>query len=70
MFVDWPRSSGPLRFQDGTNGRLDELVGWGDVLARELVTVRAKRHYTGARRMRRWFLPWQIACLLVRKPAE
>jgi len=49
---------------------LDQLVGWGDVLACEVVTVRAQRHYTGVRRLRRWVLPWQISCLLVRKPAE
>jgi SAM-dependent methyltransferase len=49
---------------------LDLLVGWGEVLAREVVTVRAQRHYTGARRLRRWILPWQVACLLARKPAE
>jgi SAM-dependent methyltransferase len=48
---------------------LIELVGWPEVLEREVVTVRARQHYRGRRRLRRWILPWQIACLLVRKPA-
>ncbi len=48
---------------------LSELVGWPEVLEREVVTVRAHRHYHGRRRLRRWILPWQIACVLARKPA-
>jgi SAM-dependent methyltransferase len=47
---------------------LVELVGWPEVIASEIVTVRARQHYGGGRRLRRWILPWQIACVLVRKP--
>jgi SAM-dependent methyltransferase len=49
---------------------LGDLVGWPEALEREVVTVRARHHYRGKRWLRRWILPWQIACLLVRKPAE
>lgn len=48
---------------------LVELVGWPQVLEQEIVTVRAKQHYSGKRWVRRWILPWQIACVLVRKPS-
>ena len=49
---------------------LSQLVGWPEVLEREVVTVRAHQHYRGRRLLRRWLWPWQIACLLVRKPPE
>ncbi len=47
---------------------LVELVGWPEVLEQEVVTVRDHKHYSGRRWLRRWMLPWQISCLLVRKP--
>jgi SAM-dependent methyltransferase len=47
---------------------LSGLVGWPEVLACEIVTVRAPRHYRSGRQLRRWILPWQIACVLARKP--
>lgn len=53
-----------------TADALDELVGWPDVLEREVITVRARQHYRGSRWLRRGILPWQIACLLVRSPPE
>jgi len=46
-----------------------ELVGWSEVLAEEVLTVRDSAHYQGWRALRRVFLPWQIACLLVRRPS-
>jgi SAM-dependent methyltransferase len=48
---------------------LEQFVAWPDVLARETITIRAKQHYSGRRWLRRWFWPWQVACLLVRRPS-
>ena len=51
-----------------TADELFALVGWPDVLAKEVVTVRDLQHYRGARVLRRFLRPWQIACLLFRRP--
>jgi SAM-dependent methyltransferase len=48
---------------------LRKIVGWPEVLAQETVIIRAAQHYSGRRWLRRWFWPWQVACLLVRRPS-
>jgi SAM-dependent methyltransferase len=47
---------------------LVELIGWPEIIEQDLVTVREKAHYKGRRRLRRFLLPWRIACVLARKP--
>ncbi len=48
---------------------LRELLGWTDVLVEQDITVQSRAHYAGGRWFRRFLLPWQIACVLARKPA-
>jgi SAM-dependent methyltransferase len=47
---------------------LSALLGWPKVLNAEVLTVRAPLHYVNHPWYRRWFAPWQIACLLAVKP--
>lgn len=48
---------------------LVSLLGWPEVLHAEDLTVRAREHYRGFSRMfRRFLFPWQIACVLARRP--
>ena len=49
--------------------QVEGLLAWREVIAAEDVTVRAELHYRGRPWYRRWFAPWQIACLLAKKPA-
>jgi SAM-dependent methyltransferase len=49
---------------------LAELIGWSGRLEEQVVTVRAPRHYSGKRWFRRVLWPWQIACVLSRKPEQ
>jgi SAM-dependent methyltransferase len=51
-----------------TAEELARLLGWPDVLAADIVTVRSEVHYHKRPWYRRWFAPWQIGCLLARKP--
>lgn len=51
-----------------TARELTALLGWTDVLSQEVITVRDRYHYAGRRWLRRYVLPWQIACILARKP--
>ena len=53
-----------------TPEQLGALVPWSDVVERSVLTIRHPRHYRGARLPRRWVAPWQVACLVVRKPAS
>jgi SAM-dependent methyltransferase len=49
---------------------LSALLGWSAVIRAEVLTVRAPLHYVNRPWYRRWFAPWQIACVLAAKPAE
>jgi SAM-dependent methyltransferase len=51
-----------------TAAELVEMLGWPEVLRQEVLTVRASEHYRGLRVVRRLFRPWQIACVLARRP--
>ncbi|MDI1450703.1 methyltransferase domain-containing protein [Polyangium sp. 6x1] len=52
-----------------TAAELVALLGWPEVLRQEVLTIRAPEHYQGWKRaLRRIFSPWQIACVLARKP--
>lgn len=51
-----------------STAELVELVGWPRVLQEELVTIHDPRHYARRRWIRQWLWPWQVACVLVRKP--
>jgi SAM-dependent methyltransferase len=53
-----------------TADELIALVGWADVAAREVLTVRHPAHYRGRRFWRRFLCPWQVACILVRRPSS
>jgi SAM-dependent methyltransferase len=48
--------------------QLSELVRWSGVIERRSLTIRETAHYRGKRWPRRWLWPWQISCLVVRKP--
>jgi len=48
--------------------QLSELVRWSEIVERCTLTIRENGHYRGRRWYRRWFFPWQISCLVVRKP--
>lgn len=53
-----------------TPAELVGLLGWPEVLREEVLTIQDRAHYQGFRRaIRRVILPWQIACVLARKPA-
>jgi SAM-dependent methyltransferase len=66
----------PLHFDPIDTGfrptpeELSELVPWPEVIDRSVLTIRHPSHYKGARLPRRWFAPWQVACLVVRKPTS
>lgn len=49
--------------------QLQDLVRWSAVIEQSTLTIREASHYRGARWPRRWLWPWQISCLVVRKPA-
>lgn len=49
---------------------LSALLGWPAVLTAEVLTVRDPLHYVRRPWYRRWFAPWQIACVLAAKPGE
>jgi ubiquinone/menaquinone biosynthesis C-methylase UbiE len=51
-----------------TARELSLAIAWPDIVEARILTVRAPQHYKGRRWFRRWLGPWQIACLLVRKP--
>jgi len=46
---------------------LRSLLEWRDIVAAEVVTVKAPLHYVNRPFYRRWFLPWQVSCVLARK---
>jgi SAM-dependent methyltransferase len=66
----------PLHFDPIDTGfrptpeQLSALVPWPEVLERSVLTIRHPLHYRGVRLPRRWIAPWQVACLVVRKPAR
>ena len=66
----------PLHFDPIDTGfrptpeQLSELVAWSDVIDRLVLTIRDPSHYRGARLPRRWIAPWQVSCLVVRKPTS
>ena len=49
---------------------LSDLVRWTDIIERSTLTIRELEHYRGKRWFRRFVRPWQISCLVVRKPAQ
>lgn len=49
---------------------LRQLVPWNDVLESSRLTIRQAAHYRGKRWFRRYFLPWEISCLVARKPTS
>lgn len=51
-----------------TPAQLRELVPWPGVIEESTLTIREALHYRGKRWHRRWLWPWQISCLVVRKP--
>jgi SAM-dependent methyltransferase len=51
-----------------TPSELRALVPWTDVIESSSLTIREPAHYRGARWIRRFILPWQISCLVARKP--
>lgn len=51
-----------------TARELAQLLGWTELLAEQDITIHSRVHYTGSRWFRRFVLPWQIACVLARKP--
>lgn len=51
-----------------TPAELRELVPWRDVLESRSLTIRQPGHYRGKRWLRRYLAPWQISCLVARKP--
>lgn len=53
-----------------TPEQLSDLVTWPEIQVRRLLTIREATHYRGRRWYRRWIRPWQIACLVVRKPVN
>jgi SAM-dependent methyltransferase len=53
-----------------TPEQLSELVRWSDIVERRSLTIVDRAHYRGKRWPRRFVLPWQISCLVVRRPAE
>jgi SAM-dependent methyltransferase len=52
-----------------TPAELRELVPWSDVLESSSLTIREPAHYRGKRWLRRYLAPWQISCLVARKPS-
>ncbi len=66
----------PLHFDPIDTGfrptpeELSALVPWPDVLERSVLTIHHPLHYRGLRWPRRWLAPWQVSCLVVRKPAS
>jgi SAM-dependent methyltransferase len=53
-----------------TPEQLADLVPWPDVVERFALTIRHPTHYRGLRLPRRWLAPWQVSCLVVRKPTS
>jgi SAM-dependent methyltransferase len=53
-----------------TPAELRQLVPWNDVLESSRLTIRQPAHYRGTRWFRRYFLPWEISCLVARKPTS
>jgi SAM-dependent methyltransferase len=51
-----------------TPEELAQLVGWPHVIEKHTLTVKDPAHYRGKRFIRRFVLPWQLACLVVQKP--
>jgi SAM-dependent methyltransferase len=51
-----------------TADELVALIGWPDVVRKEDLIVRDPIHYRGRRFWRRLLRPWQIACVLMRRP--
>lgn len=52
-----------------TATELVSLLGFPEVLHAEVLTVRAPEHYRGLiRSLRRFVFPWQITCVLARRP--
>ncbi len=49
---------------------LAKLVGWTEVIELHTLTVQHPAHYRGMRWVRRFVLPWQLACLVVKKPSS
>jgi SAM-dependent methyltransferase len=47
---------------------LRQLVPWTDVIESSSLTIREPAHYQGKRWIRRYLAPWQISCLVARKP--
>ena len=47
---------------------LAALIGWPDLLRQEVLAIGEREHYHGARFWRRRLRPWQVACILVRRP--
>ena len=66
----------PLHFDPIDTGfrptpeELSALVRWTNVIERSVLTIRHAQHYKGVRLPRRWIAPWQVACLVVRKPTS
>jgi SAM-dependent methyltransferase len=66
----------PLHFDPIDTGfrptpeQLGALVPWPEVIERSALTIRHPLHYRGLRLPRRFIAPWQVACLVVRKPAS
>jgi SAM-dependent methyltransferase len=52
-----------------TPAELRQLIPWQDVIEASTLTIREPAHYRGNRWLRRYFLPWQISCLVARKPS-
>jgi SAM-dependent methyltransferase len=48
---------------------LSAFLGWPKVVKAEVLTIRDALHYAGRPWYRRWFAPWQIACVLAEAPA-
>lgn len=66
----------PLHFDPIDTGfrptaeELSALVPWPEVIDCSVLTIRHPSHYKGTRLPRRWIAPWQVACLVVRKPTS
>lgn len=48
---------------------LRQLIPWSEVLETTMLTIRQPAHYRGWRWPRRYIAPWQISCVIARKPA-
>jgi SAM-dependent methyltransferase len=51
-----------------TPEELCRLVPWPEVMEATTLTIRDAAHYHGKRWIRRYVAPWQIACVVARKP--